>query len=59
VNDEVGFVSVRVRRSWISVATCSAKAGYFRDLYDEVFFVSRRVRRGRISVGTCTTKFSY
>jgi len=53
---EVGLLSGLVRRSRVSVGTCSARADYCRDLLVEVGILSECVRRGRLIVGTCPAK---
>jgi len=59
-------VSGLVRRSRVSVGTCLARSGCFRDVSGDVVFVSglfRRsrsiagtFRRSRLIVGTCSAK---
>jgi len=51
VLDDVGLLSVHIRRGRVNVGTCSEKSVYCRDLFGNVGLVSVRVRRIRLSVG--------
>jgi len=58
-----------VRRSRVSVATCSARSGQCRDVFGEVRFLSGHDRRGRlmsrrdrrdlVSMGKCSARSAY
>jgi len=52
---EVGFVSVRVRRGRLCVATCLLIL-LVSELVGRGFLVSRHVRRGLVSVGACSVR---
>jgi len=50
---EVGLLSGRVQRGWLSVGTCSTRLGKGRYAFGEVGYLPRLFQRSRVSDATC------